>query len=939
MQLNQFGFNGFIKKCCLLVAVATSIHTYSNTAQPASDEEAFLIRRIAEFWKDGDYTIVKAQIHEFIKKYPSSTLRDYLQGILADLLLQENQYEQALTIYSTIAEPSVREKIILNKLQCYYELNKYENLIKEGEMYLTHSSPEFAERRNELRFIMAESYFRHSLSLKNETEQAKFIGKAQPFYEELMNTEYGDVSSFALAEIYRISKQSAKGTELYLSLAEKHPSKKESLLFNAALLEANLNKQDAIDLFDKVISLNGQKSGDASFNRLLLYFQTQQFENVINQHRFVYPYVPEDQMPAYHFIVGKSFYHLKDYENASIPLEKYLTQEKESSDQLKDALLIQMTCAKNTNNEPLFDKALSRFKIAYPDDAELGKAYFMHAMLLKKEGHHEKVESILQHIFDQHPNFEDRESLLYEYAIVSHQNEKYQTSYSALQQLFKEYPSSERKQSSWRYFLSCCLHLSKNSEVSQDEGSDQLGYSKNLFLSDLQKVLENKSSLSIDEIREYRLLYAKLAYELSYYNDSLEHLNKYIHDYPTHESLAEAHLLTALSLSKLNADPESFCTHLEKAVELNPDLYDTSPIHLQLYNAYILRAQAPKNKDADLLMEKAAHYLYRAAEDPNNNIKLENKLWLADYYYTISKGYLDEHWSYLPADNKDIASCVDRSFELYNQVLNSDKKTIKTIDSQNLYLEAESLKFAELCGFRGMHEKKIMILQALIEQQNTHPNWNWQFKRQSFFELAKAYEKMSDLQAALETYLFINEFPHVATPITTTTALKTAKLQFELMDKKSKHEKNPDVIMILNRLKDLQIRKNVLSEPTHLEAGLEYAKIRAALSQDSMRDSRYLFFLARLKEDFTSKEDPTLAEYLTALKKNDLQENLYTAYIKFIEAEIFRMQAKLLYNENKKEEGNQYKQKALDLLAEIERQKTPTEYLHQELVKAMKLLR
>ena len=76
MQLNQFGFNGFLRKCCILVALATATHAYpASTKTPSkatSDEEAFLIRRIAEFWKDGDYAIVKTQIYEFIKKYPNS---------------------------------------------------------------------------------------------------------------------------------------------------------------------------------------------------------------------------------------------------------------------------------------------------------------------------------------------------------------------------------------------------------------------------------------------------------------------------------------------------------------------------------------------------------------------------------------------------------------------------------------------------------------------------------------------------------------------------------------------------------------------------------------------------------------------------------------------------------------------------------------------------
>ena len=38
----------------------------ASSIQSSTDEEAFLIRRIAEFWKDGDYSLVKTQILNFL---------------------------------------------------------------------------------------------------------------------------------------------------------------------------------------------------------------------------------------------------------------------------------------------------------------------------------------------------------------------------------------------------------------------------------------------------------------------------------------------------------------------------------------------------------------------------------------------------------------------------------------------------------------------------------------------------------------------------------------------------------------------------------------------------------------------------------------------------------------------------------------------------------
>ena len=934
MQTNFAGFQNFIKKCFFAALLSTSIQATSALPNTTSDEEAFLIRRIAEFWKDGDYAIVKEQIHDFIQKYPKSTLKDYLQGILGDLCLQQNDYKQALTLYGSITEPALKEKIILNKLQCYYEEGLYKNLYTEAEPYLASKSEDFIERKNEFHFILAESYFRDALTIEDEKAKMALMSKATPFYEGLNKTEFEEVSSFALAEIYRLSGQTTKAIDLYMVLAEKYPSKKEGVLFNAALLEANINKNSAIDLFNRVVALNGTKFGEASFNRLILYFQTEQYENVVNQHRLVYSHVPEDQMATYHFIVGKSYYNIKDYESAVLPFEKYILEQKTHSDQLRDALVLQLSCAKETSNEPLFDKSLAKLKTSFPSDQELGKAYFMHAMMLKKEGNFAKAEAQLKVIFDQKVQFNDQETLLYEYAIVCHENQKYDTSYQVLKHYLKDFSQSEKASSAWRYFLSDCLHLSKKEDKSSF-------YDKKVFLEDLAAVLAHKQSLSQDEIKEYRLLFAKLSYELSHYNQALENLTSYLKEYPEDKSLAEAHLLTALTLSKLDADPENFCYHLEKAIGLAPEVYNTSSLQLQLYNAYITRAQAPKiaSDVQSAYYDKAATYLYHALKDTSSPIKTENQLWLASYYYNLSKSYLNQHWTHGAGDDKNVANFVDRSLEIYQKVLATGKTSIKSIDSSSLFLEGEVLKYADVAGIRGHQEKRIAILKSLVEQQNKHKDWNWQFKRQALYELASAQEKTHNSEAALETYSQIADFPSLATPITTASAMKSAKLKFDLLDKKQKNEKNSQVVIILNQLKDLQIRKSAISEPYHLEAGLEYIKIRTLLSPDPLKDSRYLFFLIRMKEDFTASEDTLALDYKKSLKENPEKQALYDSYMKFIDAEIFRMQAKQLASENKKEESQSYKQKAIALLNELEKSKSPTEFLHVEVAKSLKLVK
>jgi len=880
----------------------------------SSDEEAFLIRRIAEFWKDGDYDIVKSQIHQFLDRYPKSTLSDYLQGILGDLYIQEAKYDKAVTLYSGISDPNIIEKILLNKLQAYYELNRYSDLSQEGEEYLYNTSADFSERRDEYHFLMGEAYFRRALNEAETGLVTKLASQAKSFYEGLLDSEYKEVSSFALAEIYRMLNENEKGATLYLQLAETHPEKREQLLFNAAVLQARFDKTRAMNAFDRVIELKGEKAKDASYNRLLLAFQTEQYGYVVENHVRVFSYVPEDQVSQFHFIVGKSYYAIEDYQNASTPVTKYLASNPNVSDQYKDALLIQMTCAKAMNDEPLFAQSLASYRSAFPQDRELGKAHFMHAMLCREAGNYEAVENDLETIMREFPSFEDKESLLYEYGLVMHQNGKWRESYGIFQDYLTNFSDHPRAESAWRHFLSCCLNISKNDP-------DHIDYSRERFLTDLKSVLSSKNGLNNDERREYRLVYAKLSYEVGYHNEALLELEQYLSEYSDHDSAAEAHMLSALCLNRLNANLEQFCAHLEKAIELNPKEYDNSAVHLQLYNGYITLNDA-KGQHPELT-ERAAEHLYAASKNPKQEIRHENRMWLAGHFYAKVKSSLDQ----------GMDAAFDRSLELYQ-----DAFARETISAEHTDFEPEILKFADLLSYKHDYNQKLALLKDLVEVQNQNHKANWKHRRQALFELAQTYEALKQPNAALETYkTLLGEANGAISPITSKSHLRSSLLTFNQIPERERKEKNEPVLDILNQLKEIQIRKTVDSEPTHLEAALSYANIRAELSESSRKTARYLFFLVRMKEDYTSNDDIINQEYHTALAENSEKQALFDGYMQFVEAEIFRMQALQLTKEDR-QEAQKFRQLAGEIYTELQNNKAISQDLRNHVANSVKAL-
>src|SRR5579872_3782878 len=89
------------------------------------DDEALFLRRIADFWQEGEYQIAKSQMEEFIVEYPESPFSDALCSALGDLFLREKNYSNALNYYAQVQSPEFVQRVFLNRMQCLYEMQWY----------------------------------------------------------------------------------------------------------------------------------------------------------------------------------------------------------------------------------------------------------------------------------------------------------------------------------------------------------------------------------------------------------------------------------------------------------------------------------------------------------------------------------------------------------------------------------------------------------------------------------------------------------------------------------------------------------------------------------------------------------------------------------------------------------------------------------------------
>ena len=210
-----------------------------------------------------------------------------------------------------------------------------------------------------------------------------------------------------------------------------------------------------------------------------------------------------------------------------------------------------------------------------------------------------------------------------------------------------------------------------------------------------------------------------------------------------------------------------------------------------------------------------------------------------------------------------------------------------------MFLEAEVLKLASILENKDEIKDKIEMLKSLATFQNSRPECDWKFQRQTLLELAKGYEKLGELSLALSTYSFITETAKYSpSPISLTALLQEARLKFNSMAPSERKETNPEMVQVLNNLKELQIKKQALTEPVHLEAAIDYASIRAELSAEDERFERHLFFLERAREDFRPSEDQISVDYYNELQKDPQTNHIFQLHMGYLDAEILHMKAK-----------------------------------------------
>lgn len=886
------------KKLMVSGAIALQAFLSISADSPALDKkEALSLRKITEYWREGNFQNAKTQILDYITAYPDSSYLNELYAMLGDLYFQEKSYADAIATYDKITSPTCKEFTAMRRAESLFLLGKYDDVVRYSET--TSASKE--DQENRFALIKAEALYRLAIQAELGEKQKKAANEALEAYSLVTDDSTHHVA-LAIAHLHALSGDNARALAAYLDLAEKMPEKQEELYFRAASQLVETNPQQAMELFQKVIAREGEFLPHAAFNRLTILYKQKNYSQFVAEYDQHSAILKDEQAASLHFCRCIALFHLDRFAESIAPLQALLKMETLTPIQTRQALLSLFFCAQKTNDLELVSTMLPIWSERLPLDEGYLRGLLVKAQIALSQKEAVVASSALKEILERFPNCAERESVLFDYAQSLSLAKTWGEARKTLQQFLEECSASTAAPLAWQHLVYCSMQLLKEASPAEKDAL------KACLIHDLQAALASNPPLDAEIVRVYRRGTAQLYFELGQHKEALAQAQEYIRAYPVDRDLQSMRLMATACHVMLDSPAESLVAIAEEALLHESDLQAIARLRLQLYNAYL------KLSDKDpASLEKAGEHLLAVHQDKTVPIKKENLLWLADFLA-----------------NKADPAAKNRAIAVLEEALSFDgKELIQPTALDPILLESYSLRLSSLYDQHNAIEKAHALLSSFVKFADANPTISWQQRRHALFSLAQLEEKLGLNENALSVYTrLIDEATYASASYYRRAALlKRAQLQYTALPSEDKKSETTALLTILDTFKELQITKNIHSEPIHLEAALEYASIRSSLAAETEQTGKLLFYLEKMKEDFTSQGDAVALHYHEERGQLPTQNALYNAYMRFIDIEMKRLQSV-----REKQAGNdQYalllegeiKHELQDLLANQALEKTP----------------
>lgn len=759
----------------------------SSPQDPSQDVP--LLRRIRDYWKEGDYVLAKKQIRIALDKYPTGTLAEELHLLLGDLYMQDGNFLSALEEYQSIQKEDLIEQSVYNKAICLYETKRAEELFQLSQSLSDYSNHLNKNQIHQIHYLCAVSLYQQG---KPETMDSSI-----ELFESCLKTEWATQSLAPLAQLYLQKNDKKKAIFCLKTLAKVDPSLAPDLLFKAGLLTAESEPAAALELFDKVLHLPSSQKGLSAYNCLILQYEMQQFDKVVLTYEEYQGFLnPEQKITAIH-LLGKSLYELKDYKKAPTYLLSHLDALPLPSQ--KNMYAMAFECAYQTANIELYQELLQKASSLYQEKDVPAQFQLAFLDLLQASkylsSHIEQSEKFLA----KYPEHEQKAKVLLSLGHSLYEANQWKAAEDAFRTFLESYPHSEQKNHLLRLIVNCAGQQVKESS------EEALCVHRRHWLSQMQNVLDTPLALSAKEKELMLLELTRGLFQEGDYAKALVSSEELLVEFPDIAQKEELDLIQTICHLK---DPESqliFVLSAEKLLNSYPQIEQADSLRLQLFNTYLQLSEDPFFADKEDFQEKAAEHLYMVFEKKNFTLKAENIHWLAEYYEKTA--------------TTAESSSLKKAIILYETLFAKAEPALQ---------EKIAYRLCKLLSLSSNYKKIIDLLNPIVLQISAPET---SFQKHLLLEFAGAHQIVGNAKEALDLYNTL--ICHCgASQIGSQALLQRSKIIFSTLTTEEKMEENVLCLEVLDNLKDLELRKDPLLFPLYLEAGLDYVEYKTSLIQD-----------------------------------------------------------------------------------------------------------
>lgn len=867
-----------------------------------NDDEALFLRRIIDFFDEGNSTVVKSELEKYLQENSSSEFTDYLYGILGDIYFGEKSYNKSADNYSKISNLDIKENIFPNYIQSLYLLKRYGTLCQECMAFSNIIKASDKSTYQLFCYLLADSYYNQALDSTDEETKKSFASNAKGYMAQLLESPYEKEILEPLANVEFILKDYQLAASLLVKLADKQPEKRESFLFQAATMQMTFDKEEALRTFTQIYRVGKEKKSEAAFNSLILLVESERWSEIIVAKDQFAELLDGEQKRLFNFYLAKSYYTLQDFPRSASIAKEYAEKETVITDYTKSLLQMLSFLGQKLEDESLLTLSVEKYSSFFPEDIELANLYLARAIFYKNKDDFQRAKSDFTMIENKFYDF-DNDNYLVQSAHLYYQINDFIRSRAQFKAFIDKKGDEKLLPLSLNYFI--------NSSVKALESvpEDKKGAEKNILLKDLELYLSHKELLSKEEIVDHTIMLSQVKYELEASEPALKDLLSIYNEFDL-SNRVDVNYLIALCYKKSDQSL-LFCQFAEKALANDKDkILDEKNIRLCLFDQY-LKKHKEESKEEYLTSAASNLFLVLFSEETSvDNEKIEinkgNMLWLADFYYRKVKDFMEGDWRRILADNCEIKICASRAILTLEKLLYT-LSTNGALNKDNLFLEEDFVKLSELYGFAKENLAKKEILETLVN--NYQVDLPFKFREKVYFELASAYLQLNEKNVAAQYFSKVislkkrNYFNFAS-------MLNLARLELSNIDEKNFKLDNPKVVEELSSLKNIKLQKNLKNEPLHLEAAIDYVEFQSKI--ESNLENKITLFM-KVKQDFSENEDIISRDYQNSKKIYPEKEKIVKAYLTMIDAKILVLLAA-------KEKDEKYLLQAENLLKDLKEQ-------------------